>query len=236
MNENKKYVDKINENKKLISELYSIDNNGYEKIITHPKWLKDVILLVENVPVSVSISLREKIKNITHPLVYVNKSFETLTGYKRNEIVGKNCNFLQGTIHEDENTTKLEISNKLKEGSFCKFLMTNYKNDGTAFRNFIILFPIKYECGEILYFIGLQCDITNPKTPYNYITFMDELYNIIPKIINKDDNLIQSNMADIFESIGIYKDIEEKYPIQEKSIKNLYFIPNCRKSIIGKLP
>ena len=34
------------------------------------------------------------------PLVYVNKAFETITGYTLAETVGKNCRFLQGNEHD----------------------------------------------------------------------------------------------------------------------------------------
>ena len=36
------------------------------------------------------------------PIIYANKSFETMTGYEQAEIIGRNCRFLQGTDREQE--------------------------------------------------------------------------------------------------------------------------------------
>ncbi|KAJ1406442.1 hypothetical protein B484DRAFT_354062, partial [Ochromonadaceae sp. CCMP2298] len=46
------------------------------------------------------------------PLVYVNKRFETTTGYSREEIVGKNCKFLQSDKSEPSQIKKLSRSLK----------------------------------------------------------------------------------------------------------------------------
>ena len=41
------------------------------------------------------------------PLVYVNKAFETVTGYSQEETIGKNCRFLQGTDRDQEDLPRL---------------------------------------------------------------------------------------------------------------------------------
>jgi len=149
----------------LVDGLNSIESNEYKNITKYAKWLRDIIIMVENIPISVSISSRESKNNITHPLVYVNKAFENMTQYSRKEVIGKNCNFLQGSQIEQEKNTLKEMAKMLETGKSCKILISNYKKDKSYFRNLLSLFPITYKSGEICYYMGLQCNISDPLTP-----------------------------------------------------------------------
>lgn len=42
-----------------------------------------------------------------NPIVYVNQGFEKLTGYRRDEVLGRNCRFMQGDDHEQEGIQQL---------------------------------------------------------------------------------------------------------------------------------
>ena len=76
------------------------------------KWFNRMIKIVENIPLCVTISNAKK--NIMgFPLLYVNKHFENMTGYKREDIIGKNCNFLQ----PDEPPRKEELQYVLMKNS-----------------------------------------------------------------------------------------------------------------------
>ena len=215
------YIKSYSTHDLLKNGLTSIETTHYNKITKYASWLNEVIIMTENIPICVSISSHEKTENVNYPLVYVNKAFEETTGYPRDEIVGKNCKFLQKKYHESNNDIEnnnneinaiSQMTTSLSKGENCKVLITNYKKDGTSFRNLLNLFPIKYKSGEICYYIGIQCDVTNPKTPYNYIMLVDDLMSILPKIIDADDNTTVSRyLENMIESIGIYKDIEHEY-------------------------
>ena len=64
---------------------------------------------------------------------YVNPAFESLTGYKKEEIIGKNCRFLQGPDTDPKAVNK--IHNALKEQQEIQITLKNYRKDGSWFWN-----------------------------------------------------------------------------------------------------
>lgn len=208
----------------LCSGLNAIHHDFYEEITNNSKWISEIILLVENIPICVSISAYDKHNETFNPLIYVNRQFEITTQYQRNEIVGKNCNFLQGS--NTETFTKTSIKETICARKSGKFLITNYKKDGTQFRNLLHLLPIIYKTGEIAYYMGFQCDLSDPKTPYDYIMVVDDLVNLIPKKINteyeKDIPLYFSNMIDLVGEFKQYAQDIDALPHRRRSI----LVPN----------
>nr|CAB3488798.1 unnamed protein product [Digitaria exilis] len=93
-----------------------------------------------------------------HPILYASAGFFNMTGYSSNEVVGRNCRFLQGS-----GTDPAEIANirqALAAGSnYCGRLL-NYKKDGTPFWNLLTIAPIKDEDGRVLKFIGMQVEVS----------------------------------------------------------------------------
>lgn len=92
------------------------------------------------------------------PLVYVNPAFETVTGYTREDVFGKNCRFLQGTDTDQPGLTTLRQA--LKEGTQCVVLLRNYHKDGSLFWNELQISPVHNTKGELTHFIGVQKDVT----------------------------------------------------------------------------
>ena len=93
---------------------------------------------------------------VDQPLVYVNQAFVDLTGYPVEEILGRNCRFLQGpgTAREDVAVIRNAISNQ--DAVFSD--LVNYRKDGTTFLNRLVLLPL--EVGKRPHFIGMQIDST----------------------------------------------------------------------------
>ncbi len=96
--------------------------------------------------------------NPEHPIIYCNPAFESITGYQRQEILGENCRFLQGS---DTDPAALEIIRKaLKSESECQVTLKNYRKDGIAFWNALSISPVRDRTGKLTHFIGVQRDIT----------------------------------------------------------------------------
>jgi diguanylate cyclase (GGDEF)-like protein/PAS domain S-box-containing protein len=95
------------------------------------------------------------------PLIYVNRSFELMTGYSSEEVLGRNCRFLQG--NDRNQPALLEIRAALREGRDCEVLLRNYRKDGTLFWNELRLSPVHDERGRLVNFVGVQNDVTERK-------------------------------------------------------------------------
>ncbi len=99
--------------------------------------------------------------NSDYPIIYVNPGFETMTGYSFEEVQRKNCRFLQGS---DRQQPQLEqIRHCLQKGKSCHVTLRNYRKDGSLFWNEMSLSPIRDESDKIIYYLGVQTDVTDKK-------------------------------------------------------------------------
>jgi diguanylate cyclase (GGDEF)-like protein/PAS domain S-box-containing protein len=96
-----------------------------------------------------------------NPLIYVNRSFELMTGYSAEEVLGRNCRFLQGP--EGEQPALDEVRVAVREGRDCQVLLRNYRKDGTLFWNELRLSPVHDYRGRCVNFVGVQNDVTERK-------------------------------------------------------------------------
>lgn len=93
-----------------------------------------------------------------YPMVVANEAFEALTGYRRDEILGRNCRFLQGA-DTDEDTTR-RISRCILAGQGCIEWIVNHRKNGEAFWNLLFISPVRDRQGDVLFYFGNQLDIT----------------------------------------------------------------------------
>ena len=165
-----------------------------------------------------------------YPLIYVNKAFSSITQYSREEVMGKNCNFLQGEIAYPELTTKLEMSTNLSKGEISRSLITNFKKDGTKFRNLLTLFPITRMSGKIVYYVGIQCDVTSELTPYDHIMLGEDIRSTIPTLIDVEDNFpVHHDLDNLVHAIGTWKTIKT-HP--QKKVPRAKKAPHPRDTIL----
>jgi two-component system sensor histidine kinase/response regulator len=96
-----------------------------------------------------------------NPIIYVNSAFEHITGYCAQEVLGRNCRFLQGIDREQPALDELRTA--LREGRECRVVLRNYKKDGTPFWNELSVAPVYDEEEQLANFVGIQTDITGRK-------------------------------------------------------------------------
>lgn len=112
--------------------------------------------LIENSNVAAVVSNPRLPDN---PIVAYNEAFTKLTGYSGAEILGRNCRFLRGVRTEAAQTEMLREAVFQKRPIMVE--LTNYKKDGTSFRNAVMIAPIFDDGGEVAYFLGSQMAIND---------------------------------------------------------------------------
>ncbi|HEY0883460.1 MAG TPA: PAS domain-containing protein, partial [Archangium sp.] len=91
--------------------------------------------------------------------IYANDAFTAITGYQQQEVLGRNCRFLQG---EATSTTELQrMREALAQEQAYQGTILNYRKDGTPFWNRLTITPLKDERGILTNFVSVQRDVTD---------------------------------------------------------------------------
>ncbi|WP_245844167.1 PAS domain-containing protein [Sphingomonas spermidinifaciens] len=122
-----------------------------EPVLTIEPWVE---AMIAGSPIASVIS-NPRIQD--NPIVACNEAFCSLTGYGRDEILGRNCRFLAGSGTEPWLTE--EIRSGVREQRPVLVEILNYKKDGTPFRNAVVVAPMFDEEGALAYFVGSQVEL-----------------------------------------------------------------------------
>ena len=120
--------------------------------------LDDSFAMAENVlgPARTSVVVTRAADD--NPIVWVNDSFVELTGYSRDEVLGRNPRFLQGS-HTDRRAVR-QVHRALALGGTAATTLINYRKDGTPFWNRMVIVPIRDGRGEITHHVAVHSDAT----------------------------------------------------------------------------
>lgn len=105
-----------------------------------------------------SISQGVLITDAKHLIVSANAAFCTITGYTEAEIIGRNCNFLQG--RDTDPSTRLAIRTALANDTNFSGEILNYRKVGTWFWNELSISPVLNSEGIATHYIGVTRDVT----------------------------------------------------------------------------
>ncbi|MFW5955870.1 MAG: PAS domain S-box protein [Halorhabdus sp.] len=115
-------------------------------------------LAMDNAPIGITIADADE---PDYPLTFVNEQFEQLTGYSAEEVIGKNCRFLQGDGTDPEPVTQMREAIEAEEPVTVE--VRNYRKDDTEFWNRVTIAPIRNDAGDVINYVGFQEDVTDAK-------------------------------------------------------------------------
>ena len=95
-------------------------------------------------------------------IVYANPAFTTMTGYPTDEVLGRDCRFLQGP--DTDAGARRTMRTALEAGERVQVELVNYRKDGSPFWVDILLSPLFDDAGRLTHFVSVQRDTTFRKT------------------------------------------------------------------------
>jgi len=118
---------------------------------------KDSMILLESMTQSILITTPE-LESPGPSIIYVNKAFEKMTGWSREEIIGMNPRILQGP--KTDHSIFHRLYELLDKGEVWEGKTVNYKKDGTEFYMEWSIAPVFDKNGKIDKLLAVQNDIT----------------------------------------------------------------------------
>jgi PAS domain S-box-containing protein len=117
--------------------------------------------LLESIAVSPLAMVITNPARADNPIEVANPAFLALTGYAEADVLGRNCRFLAGNGTDDAVTDKLRQAIAARRPVLTEIV--NYRRDGSAFRNGVMITPLFDEQGELAWFLGSQVDLGPPQ-------------------------------------------------------------------------
>nr|AML78312.1 putative LOV domain-containing protein [Daphne giraldii] len=135
-----------------------------------------------------------------NPIIFASDSFLELTEYSREEILGRNCRFLQGP--ETDPATVKKIREAIENQTEVTVQLINYTKSGKKFWNLFHLQPMRDQKGEVQYFIGVQLDGSEHVEP---------LRNTIPEdTTNESEKVVKQTAENVDDALREFPDANMK--------------------------
>lgn len=135
------------------------------------------------------------------PLVLANNAFLDMVGYAADEVVGRNCRFLQGD--KDQPDARRDISQSIKDVKVSQTLLRNFRKDGTPFDNLLFLYPICDYKNTPIYLMGSQFDVTGEEDDVGAQRHLDRLEAGIADIMRQSRDMRINSRLQISSAISM---------------------------------
>ncbi|MBZ9675904.1 PAS domain-containing protein [Mesorhizobium sp. ES1-1] len=96
-----------------------------------------------------------------NPIVFANDAFLKLIGYERDEVMGRNCRFLQGPNTDPSSVDRIRVA--VEDGTDVSIDILNYRKDGSTFWNALYISPVFNDKGELQFFFASQLNVSDRK-------------------------------------------------------------------------
>ncbi|MBR9867061.1 MAG: EAL domain-containing protein [Oceanospirillales bacterium] len=147
---------------------------------------------------------------ITNPdgvIEYVNECFETVTGYRKHEVIGQNPRVLKSGETTDIEYTKMWDA--LTAGQTWQGEFHNKHKDGSLYWERSSIGPLINEEGEITHYIALKQPITEEKKAQEKLRLASAVFSVAAEAIMVTDQQNRIQMVnESFEQITGYSEVE----------------------------
>lgn len=130
-----------------------VDNSANGDIMTPGKDIFFAAVETTRMPMIVTDPNRDD-----NPIIFANNAFLEMTGYAIDEIVGRNCRFLQGP--ETDRAVVKAVGEAVAAREEISVELINYRKDGSSFWNALFISPVYTDDGRLTYFFASQLDIS----------------------------------------------------------------------------
>ena len=163
----------------------NLDVSEIGRVLGAESWLASLLAAVEGLPVSFCMSTARRERR-GFPLMYVNNYFEKISGFKRSDVIGKNCRFLQ--CEESEKSKILILSEALRVGKPATVVMVNRNYENKRLMNLISIKPVFDDKGRYCYVLAIQIDVSREIDDYvSKIKLAEELMDMVPAMLMTDE-------------------------------------------------
>ncbi len=121
-----------------------------------------------------------------NPIILANEAFLAMSGYAADEVIGRNCRFMQGPDTNPEAVARIRDAVASERETVVDIL--NYRKDGTGFWNRLFLSPIDSDDGTVRYFFASQHDVTEERQ-------LHELEAIEHRLLREVDHRAKNALA-----------------------------------------
>ena len=139
-----------------------------------------------------------------NPIIFANPAFTAMTGYQPEEVIGRNCRFLQGP--DTDPLLVKEAGDAVSKRRPFRGTLLNYRKDGLPFWNELTVSPVFDPEGNLMSFVGLQTDVTERRK-------LEELRDSLTHMIIHD---LRNPLATIIGFLDILKRQTESKLDQEE--------------------
>lgn len=204
---------------KKIAEMKLEENNrNLEKIILkRTRRLEEEIvqreklqLVVEQNPSSIVIT------DLTGKIEYVNKQFEKVTGYSKEEILGKNPRILNSGLTPHE--TYVEMWEALQREEIWNGEFINQSKNKEIYHESVLLAPLKNEKGEVTHYVAIKENITELKLAQKAAEASNQAKS---KFLSRMSHELRTplNAINGFSQLLLRKN--KKHPLDERQTKQI---------------
>jgi PAS domain S-box len=148
-------------------------------------------------------------KEADNPIIFANDSFLSLTGYDREEVLGKSFNFLMANGSDAEALTQIKREIEGSSNSGTEILC--HRKDGSEFWAAVFISPVRDAGGDIVQYFASFADLTKHKEDeVRSRMLIDELNHRVKNTLSTVQSIVWQTLRTTTDPKAIRQSIESR--------------------------